>query len=192
MGTLVVGLTWHCSIISGALQTAVRLCLPALQSTTFPHPLRHTPSMGIRVYPTPHSLNRVTPNEMASQLKLAADLHEGLEAGYHGNVIAPEHVDQLLRQHSNDSRDGPFTCKLCMKLITTMTNLKKHYKIHAGDRPYKCRYCGKSFSQGGNLKDHVRIHTGEKPYRCDLCGKAFRRRNNLTTHMILHNTEGMQ
>ncbi|KAK4324197.1 hypothetical protein Pmani_005199 [Petrolisthes manimaculis] len=50
--------------------------------------------------------------------------------------------------------------------------------------PYVCPYCrAVSFSSMSDLRRHVRIHTGEKPYACPYCHYRAKRTTHLQDHM---------
>lgn len=48
-----------------------------------------------------------------------------------------------------------------------------------------CPVCMKTLSSFSNLKVHMRSHTGERPYPCDICGKKFTRREHMKRHTLV-------
>lgn len=51
-------------------------------------------------------------------------------------------------------------------------------------RKHKCQFCTKSFFSISDCRRHERIHTGEKPFKCDVCGRSFNQKSNMENHRM--------
>lgn len=60
----------------------------------------------------------------------------------------------------------------------------------AADNPLQCAACGVVLSSTSNLKRHFMTHTGERPYRCDVCGVTYTQSNNLKRHYMFTHGSG--
>ena len=47
----------------------------------------------------------------------------------------------------------------------------------------QCRICGKVYTRGSDLKRHEQSQHGAKSYHCHFCGKLFSRSDTLTRHV---------
>ncbi len=52
-------------------------------------------------------------------------------------------------------------------------------------KQYTCDVCDRRFSDLSNMKRHKRIHTGEKPYTCVACGRSYRHSNTFKSHVCV-------
>ncbi|KAH9523487.1 hypothetical protein Btru_040139 [Bulinus truncatus] len=80
-----------------------------------------------------------------------------------------------------------FHCAHCSRNFTSEGRLEKHLALHgSGGSGFSCEICNKVFTKMSNLRDHRFEHKGEKPYKCDLCPKSFIRSNHLKEHKHIH------
>ena len=97
-------------------------------------------------------------------------------------------VDSLSEKgNSNEVQEGhhrqkEFKCKLCEKLYTSDSSLKKHIADYHVNKPLKCETCGKVFHRKFEWKQHVSLH-GDNDYKCDFCEKSFIKNQFLEHHV---------
>ncbi|GAB0100517.1 hypothetical protein DMENIID0001_165670 [Sergentomyia squamirostris] len=84
------------------------------------------------------------------------------------------------------SKDGLYTCLVCLKQYFSKKKLAKHLRVH-DDNPIKCRICHRRFSHEGFLNRHMRIHSKRQIFECphSLCYKQFRIKENFQAHLEL-------
>ncbi|XP_050420956.1 zinc finger protein 761-like [Adelges cooleyi] len=99
-----------------------------------------------------------------------------------------DHRNSRIKGYTRNN-DGLFNCGICLKMLSSKSSLRKHWRIHTDDKPFKCNVCEKTFSQQINLETHARIHTGEKSFRCNFCEKTFGRQTTLKVHERIHTRE---
>ncbi|KAI8427171.1 hypothetical protein MSG28_014783 [Choristoneura fumiferana] len=56
-------------------------------------------------------------------------------------------------------QEGPLTCKICDKSISTASYMRIHTRTHTGERPYKCYVCGRGFITSSKMHRHVLTHS---------------------------------
>ena len=63
------------------------------------------------------------------------------------------------QQQKNTVKQRLFKCNYCDKILSGMTVLKAHERIHTKDTPYKCTFCGKQFNTNQNrIRHETAIH----------------------------------
>ena len=103
----------------------------------------------------------------ANDLKKHEEYHEGL--------------------HENDvANQGPYTCRVCGKVLKHQTSLTTHMRLHMGEK-FQCSVCGKEYTSKRGLKDHIVIkHERKGRFKCQLCGKAFADQTPFDVHKTTH------
>ena len=76
----------------------------------------------------------------------------------------------------------PYTCEKCNKCFPTLTNRRRHERIHGGCR-LACWLCASSFTQTGDLKKHVRRQHPESYRACAFCPRYFTADAQLSVHL---------
>lgn len=116
----------------------------------------------------------------------AALKEEGKECGSKGEekaVLKKEESKEGTVKEEKLESPGPYTCKICNKVLNSSRSFIAHEHKHTGLSPHKCQFCQKYFSSAWNRVQHERVHTGEKPYVCNICQEAFRYNVTLRSHM---------
>jgi len=104
------------------------------------------------------------------------------------NLSEEELQIEAKMNNTSSAKKVMYSCSFsgCDGLFNSMSNRKRHERLHSGEKPHKCDYigCGKSFARKYDLKVHLRTHTKEKPYTCEVigCGKKFSRNSSLREH----------
>lgn len=78
-------------------------------------------------------------------------------------------------------------CKICYKIFTTRTKLKRHMSTHAHDgRTFQCHLCSFRFDQSHALRIHFNMkHLVSKKdeIHCTFCQKIFLSQNAFDRHL---------
>jgi len=117
---------------------------------------------------------------MASEEEIIAidtkeDIEESTEDG-------TEDIIEIPIDRSPDRPEEPksikleFQCDICLKVLSSKNNLKKHKLIHESAK-YSCEICGKKFTYKWNMESHKIIHSGQKIFKCTSCPSSFFRLN---------------
>jgi len=76
----------------------------------------------------------------------------------------------------------PYVCDHCNKRFPTLTNRRRHERIHRGTR-LACPLCSSSFTQTNDLKKHVRRQHPESYRACAYCTRYFTADSQLSVHL---------
>ncbi|KAM7059432.1 zinc finger protein 296 [Molossus nigricans] len=76
-------------------------------------------------------------------------------------VLGPE-VEAKGSRVSSLPRRSP-TCPVCMKTLSSFSNLKVHMRSHTGERPYACDQCPYACAQSSKLNRHKKTHQQLQP-----------------------------
>jgi len=78
-----------------------------------------------------------------------------------------------------------FQCKICSKILSTKSILKRHISEH--NKTIKCKFCDKMFGNQSRLKDHIKdIHENPDGIRCEICNKHLTHALHLRIHLKTH------
>lgn len=92
----------------------------------------------------------------------------------------------LLSSVASQRIDVPAAGQLTNRLSRPSTMNEKHTSTYNGLRLHECPECGKMLTSRSNLVRHYRIHTGERPFSCFECGRTFGDHANMKKHMKIH------
>lgn len=89
-----------------------------------------------------------------------------------------------LVRHARTHKESNFICEKCGYRCRDMKTLNFHrQRYHAGKRALKCGTCGLVVSCLSNLKRHIKLHEGVGKFPCETCGRVFSRMDTKKRHM---------
>lgn len=111
--------------------------------------------------PPPHAVLRLTPPSAPT-----APLPHALQALQHVELALP--LPAVLpavlppMPLPGPSAGNPLQCNTCGVVLSSASNLKRHFMTHTGERPYRCQVCGVTYTQSNNLKRHYMFTHGQQ------------------------------
>ncbi|XP_015444759.1 zinc finger protein 296 [Pteropus alecto] len=85
-------------------------------------------------------------------------------------VLGPEAEAKSPRASSLPRRSP--TCPVCMKTLSSFSNLKVHMRSHTGERPYACDQCPYACAQSSKLNRHKKTHQQLLPQSPDMANAS--------------------
>ncbi|EPQ05972.1 Zinc finger protein 296 [Myotis brandtii] len=78
------------------------------------------------------------------------------------SAVVGQEVEAKGSQANSLPRRSP-TCSVCMKTLSSFSNLKVHMRSHTGERPYACDQCSYACAQSSKLNRHKKTHQQLQP-----------------------------
>lgn len=82
------------------------------------------------------------------------------------SAVVGQEVEAKGSQANSLPRRSP-TCAVCMKTLSSFSNLKVHMRSHTGERPYACDQCPYACAQSSKLNRHKKTHQQLQPQSPD-------------------------
>ncbi|XP_015416688.1 PREDICTED: zinc finger protein 296 [Myotis davidii] len=82
------------------------------------------------------------------------------------SAVVGQEVEAKGSQANSLPRRSP-TCAVCMKTLSSFSNLKVHMRSHTGERPYACDQCPYACAQSSKLNRHKKTHRQLQPQSAD-------------------------
>lgn len=97
----------------------------------------------------------------------------------------------LVDQHIQQVHAGfkCFTCNICNKKFSQISNLRRHRQLHSTDKNFECTECNRKFVCQRYLKEHIlNVHSsvGKRKQECPYCHVILSGNSNLNRHLSLH------
>lgn len=78
------------------------------------------------------------------------------------SAVVGQEVEAKSSRANSLPRRSP-TCPVCMKTLSSFSNLKVHMRSHTGERPYACDQCPYACAQSSKLNRHKKTHQQQQP-----------------------------
>lgn len=77
-----------------------------------------------------------------------------------------------------------FSCLVCKKIFSSISNLYQHAKIHFDEKLYACYRCGKYFRWRSDLQRHLKTHinNGATTFKSHENSQVFSLKNNTSSN----------
>lgn len=99
----------------------------------------------------------------------------------------------VITKYNKGSNNNKIKCNICSVLLTTVSELNTHIKLHKQPIIFNCNYinCDKKYTSNGGLTKHIKIvHNKEINYRCDKCKyECFDKTRMIRHKSLIHNVK---